>query len=748
MTTVRGRNLPFVAQIQARARSIHTQFKHERVIGIRSIEPLPEPRMEMSGPVPMCLVQCDSVLEVRSALLESESYDGITVIVTNLDTADIGLDVVARLPKRRFFDIELWQVVKEYFQAFKIAPGLLSKRWIAELLLDKAPDEQYPAEPSGVLTEDRVWSVILKRFGFQSGRPDARELLLWTLDTEGVARYRSLLPDQQHDFKEWLYQTAGRGVEGIFHCINTGFALDATAIGLVLNAAQLQATDFKPVADLSQPALQTAIIRLERFTGNLPILPLQSTTWARAATEVMAKLSSVQKHSLQQQIQNRLDQILRELQIDSLAHLSQFSELGFEQSLGMYAEALKQVLRDRTSTQLESLMSAEAFLKRYQLPQSSTARFERVRMASRLARWLVDQPGGKPTTLAEAMAAYTETSCFVDWARTVVGAGDPHPELSRALTWLLEVVTEIREQENQAFARFLVDWTEAGSPECGVLLIEQVLSRVVAPLAQHVPVLLIVMDGMSFSVFRELSQDLDKTGWKRVVPSTHPYSGMALAGLPTVTQTSRASLFCGQLVEGDKDLETRGFRDHPDLKKNSRVQLPPKLLHKADLDLDFRETIINPKQKIIGVVVNVIDDLLSSGSQLFFPWALHRIPVLEQLLAAAQDGERVVILTSDHGHVLEAGTKLQPSDPGQRFRHPNLPVKPGEFLISGSRVIGPGAGKMIVAWSEKLRYTKKQPGYHGGISPQECIVPVEVLIRVTRSLKGFEPSAVLFPDWW
>ena len=122
--------------------------------------------------------------------------------------------------------------------------------------------------------------------------------------------------------------------------------------------------------------------------------------------------------------------------------------------------------------------------------------------------------------------------------------------------------------------------------------------------------------------------------------------------------------------------------------------------------------------------------------------------VLEQLLAAAQDGERVVILTSDHGHVLEAGTKLQPSDPGQRFRHPNLPVKPGEFLISGSRVIGPGAGKMIVAWSEKLRYTKKQPGYHGGISPQECIVPVEVLIRGTRSLKGFEPSAVLFPDWW
>ena len=34
---------------------------------------------------------------------------------------------------------------------------------------------------------------------------------------------------------------------------------------------------------------------------------------------------------------------------------------------------------------------------------------------------------------------------------------------------------------------------------------------------------------------------------------------------------------------------------------------------------------------------------------------------------------------------------------------------------------------MVAAWSEHVRYATKRVGYHGGVSPQEVLVPIGVL---------------------
>ncbi len=149
-----------------------------------------------------------------------------------------------------------------------------------------------------------------------------------------------------------------------------------------------------------------------------------------------------------------------------------------------------------------------------------------------------------------------------------------------------------------------------------------------------------------------------------------------------------------------------------------------------ELAANLRQELTSEKRKIIGVVVNAVDDHLLKGGQLNVPWDLKHIPVLEHLLYAARDAGRAVIMTADHGHLLDRQTiQRQPADPtsaGDRYRSANGAPEANELMVSGSRVI---SGKIIAPWSERVRYSMKKHGYHGGLTPQECVVPCRVLVR-------------------
>ena len=85
------------------------------------------------------------------------------------------------------------------------------------------------------------------------------------------------------------------------------------------------------------------------------------------------------------------------------------------------------------------------------------------------------------------------------------------------------------------------------------------------------------------------------------------------------------------------------------------------LYHKGDLreagaagvPRGVAESIAEPDHRVVGVVINAVDDHLAKGDQVPVPWTTRHIRPVEELLDACRSSGRVVVLVSDHGHVLE-----------------------------------------------------------------------------------------------
>jgi hypothetical protein len=209
--------------------------------------------------------------------------------------------------------------------------------------------------------------------------------------------------------------------------------------------------------------------------------------------------------------------------------------------------------------------------------------------------------------------------------------------------------------------------------------VESVLARVVVPLAQGRPVLLVVLDGMSYGVFRSLAPELVAAGWKELVPESAGRRLSALSAIPSVTEVSRASLLCGALTSGPSAEEKSGFSRHPGLLAASGARRPPVLFHKADLagpggagiSPAALEKVEKPENRVVGVVLNAVDDHLLKGDQLHVKWTLVSLQPLRALLEAASAAGRIVVMTADHGHVVERELSFRPApDSGERYRPP------------------------------------------------------------------------------
>jgi len=334
-------------------------------------------------------------------------------------------------------------------------------------------------------------------------------------------------------------------------------------------------------------------------------------------------------------------------------------------------------------------------------------------------------------------------------------SGDPVRELSEAYAQLFDKVTTAREVDSLRFAELLRDWTAAKSTDETIVPIEQVLERMVAPIAAAKPVLVVVIDGMSVAVFRELMADVLGHDW---VLLAEEGVGLrpALATVPSVTEVSRTSLLTGKLAQGHAPNEKVGFSEHPALLKTCRSGFPPVLFHKASLQetddsslaADIRKEIGSAHRKIVGVVVNAVDDHLLKGEQIDTRWSRDEIKVLPVLLHEAKMAGRTVILLSDHGHILDCNAKGKQYEGGERWRFDETNVGEGEIKITGERIVIPETHKLIAPWTEKIRYGIKKNGYHGGVSPQEMVVPIAVLNSSNAFPAGWNEAPVDTPQWW
>jgi hypothetical protein len=250
-----------------------------------------------------------------------------------------------------------------------------------------------------------------------------------------------------------------------------------------------------------------------------------------------------------------------------------------------------------------------------------------------------------------------------------------------------------------------------------------------AELAAATPVLLLVIDGMNYAVFRELSEDLSGRGWIELSKRPGWPLPSLVSAIPSVTETSRASLLAGKVVQGDSGSEKRSFATHPDLIAMSRAAHPPLLFHKgelveagaAGLSGVVRDAVRDTALKIVGVVLNAVDDHLARSDQLRLAWTISQLHHLDALLYEARLANRAVIITSDHGHVLEERTQHLAGSEEERWRTFSEILAEQEVVFEGQRIEqATGLRRIVVPWSETVRYGQRKQGYHGGATPQEC----------------------------
>lgn len=736
-------------QIAAQLERVLASDPSTTALAIRAKARQPWPEMLSQRGRQFTLRWCESSLAIREALCDVERNDPATtglVVITPLATHEIAEDIAARLARARVFQPEGWDFVRQLFQAKETDARLGRFAWMPQALIDGAAQGPYAPVANGFLGLETAWQEVLQRFlRIPVARPDTVSLLNWSMTTGADTALNQLPATARMDVIGWLAETAGSAGEIVLGCVETGRTADALPLGLVCGVV------FAPEGE-GQAALGQAAIRLERFVNEKHIGVVEGRAWARATEQVVRAAGLEATRAML----DRADALLRDLRVAEFAHLSDLLPAALDQRMQDFALALSAHVAELTEASLAQVeLQADRALG-HMLMAAQPPRAERVEMARRLARWLLSVPRSA-SSLQTAVTWQSDEGAFVDWARFRLLGGDEVPELSHAYSACREALVGRRNKFAKQFAQTLMEWN-ANKPcvDERLVAVESVLERVLAPITAAHPTLLLVMDGLSISIFRELFARSASHGWAEMVPSDIGKPLVGIAALPTVTEVSRASLLCGRLTLGAATQEKAGFASHAALLAHSRAGAQPRLFHKGELAdatnlaAEVRAAIADSHQRVIGVVYNAVDDHLSGPDQLHQRWTLEDLRLLLPLLREARAARRVVVITADHGHLLEDGTtRVVGGGESDRWRTGTDSRSPHEVAVSGGRVVtSDGSNTVVCLWGESTRYGGRKNGYHGGLSPQEVTVPLSVMVPLGMNLTGWTPAPPAQPEWW
>jgi len=696
------------------------------------------------------VVRAESVFQVREVLLEAEQRQERVILLTPLHETELGLDVVARLARTRLFPVDQWASLCSLFKAKELEQSI-GNTDLAQALLEAAPADGYPPVSAGVLDSGTVWRAVCRHVLDMGERePDLVTLLLWATDRSKSARYALASEGLREALRERLVANLGDAAAAIFRFVDANAGSEALALAVVCQVV---------FGDGDDPVLEAAAARIEQFHDNQPIPRHVGVTLGRIAAEAVADLDRSGDPKAAQQHLQRADELVKQFRCDDHTYRSRLTRMGFEQRLAQLGEQIATCLASG-ATPAECERRRQAVLE-HRLAKLARrgGQVARTEMALRLLRWLAT-PVATPTSFSEMVEDYRRELAFVDWARESVCRGDEIPILNDAYRALDHAVAVRREQFNRAFGHQLVNWTSTGSTSDTLLGVEYVLAAVAAKICEAGnAVLLVVLDGMSWAVCHELLEDLRADHWfdATLDESSNPPPPV-IATLPSVTGFSRASLLSGTITKGDATVERRNFEAHASLLRVCEKRFPPQLYHKREateaargvVGEELTRAILEPRAKVVAVVINAIDDRLSTAQQVRDHWTLDRISLFGAILKLARDTGRVVVLASDHGHVWHpADAQTAVSDGGSRWRGSDGPVSEGEVRMTGSRVRdGADKNSIIVPWSESLHYGRPQNGYHGGATPQEMVCPLVILKNDASTYGDLSPCDYPKPDWW
>jgi hypothetical protein len=748
------------------------------VLGVRARPEWPGAPAFTHADVPVRVVPCISALAVREALLERVHGQWL-VVLTDRPDDDLGAGVLSHLVWHRLRTPDPWDAVRLRFAATGVEPALTAiagDREIAIGLLMASPPAGWPPAPGGVLTRDHaLGAVAAAHFGLADPVIDATSVLAWTADPEvstRVADLRALAGDALTGaVLDWAAERAGAAGPPLRHLLRAGEARDAVPLGLV---AGLLATARDGAAETRQLARE-ALIRLEPRLGGTAPASAVLRSWAGESSAVIAgMLQDPASRANGQGLLARADELLAASRGDGLADGSDLLPSGLTRRLASLAGALRAALTGApppdpdlpriAGTALADIEQAWMRVATHRLADADE-RTPAFHAAVRLTRWLAGSSAVGAASLRPLLDRHGSSDAWVDSAVNDAAPGVSDPYLGAGLAAVLAAVRVRRAAHDTAFATALAAHTSddpdlVSGTHAGVRHLEDLLPAVVLPLARSAPVLLLVLDGMSAGVGTEvIASVLARTGdgWAEALLSGQNRRAAALAVLPTLTEVSRASLLCGELRTGGQDVERRGYESLA-----SAYGLPDAgLFHKKVLDSsrlgfavadDVAAAIADVTgHPLVTCVLNTIDDALDRSDPGGTQWGADAVKHLAPLLDRARHAGRIVVLTADHGHIVERRQGTQRAYAGissGRSRPAAEPAGDGEVLVTGSRVLLHD-GRAVLAVDEHLRYGPLKAGYHGGAAPAEAVVPVAVLVP------GAVPEHVSLhlappqePAWW
>ncbi|WP_026414529.1 BREX-2 system phosphatase PglZ [Actinomadura oligospora] len=694
----------------------------------------------------------------------------LLVITTGVDARELGADLRGHALARRPLNVDRAEIVKQRFGAARLDPRIRAEEWLVDALLDAEPSGGWRTHPAAaawrrsggaLLTHDAALHALVEtrleittgRSG-SSGELDIDTLLAWSRQPGATDRFAALGPDERHGIAAWLQRTSGPAVAVLLGLAGAGRGEDAMALGIIAG----------PLDDpASPPAATLAIGRLfADVTAGIEELRMFTVAVQGILARWIAEAESSPDRT--GEARDRVEAVLG--RADRLAASAGLAPGGATPVDNAFLPSgLRSRIQDFAavlSGRVESAQETLARVVEHRLSGLRPDSVEVARMALRVRRWLDRSDVPDARSVADGVADYLADGAWLDRALTVLwsGSSDLDSTVGRAYRRLYERARTRRTELDQRFADRLASWAPGAAVEApgGALLVESVLAEVVVPVAASggAP-LVIVLDGMSGPVAVQLGEELARGGRWAEVTSRSGRRSAAVAMIPSVTRISRASLLSGEPAEGGQAVEVAGFERF--WKRHRRSGL---VFHKAQVPgpagqrLSDDLAVALAEDHVVAVVLNTIDDALDHGKEGDRAgWRLKDISYLPDLLNAALDFGRPVVLVADHGHVLEReesapGTpRVTSTEIGAARWRTGTPGE-GEVELAGPRVLENG-GRVVVPWREEIRYTPRKAGYHGGASLAEMAVPVLVLLPDAADRpKGWEllPPEETEPAWW
>lgn len=671
------------------------------------------------------IVVCGSVLAVLDALASSTD-DEITVLLTDLPDRELGDAVLARLHREKLFEADRYTLLGDVLGARGLDPRIRDASWLVDALIALANADKMPPAAGTALSRPRAIALVAgARLGVDPDQADLPALIAAFDNAQVRTEWRQLPQAERTGLTAHLGLRHGAGV--------------AVAAALAERhddvLAHLLVAHVLTAAPESDPRAVSALGGFQQVRFTAPRPRRNDLAEAAAAAVVYARDAPLARLNQQARV---AETSLDELSALELVAASPVLPQGFVERLAIAAQRLDESTLKTLDDHHQS--SGDAY------------RVERVRAAARVDRWLRTTTDTTYATAAAGVEHHAREIAWVDRALIQIRAGDADSRVAAVYHRVEDAARTARAALDRSFAARLA---AMDSTPAKALAVESFLPEVVKPLADEGTVLLIVLDGMSGAVAGDLAERITnrRTGWTEIVRAADGGREAVISALPTETRYSRTSLFCAELRAGDQTTERAVFPTHRFWPAGGAV-----LIHKSgiagrdgsDLGPDLENAVGQDGPTVVAVVLNAVDDSLAKGRQSQDPsWRQEDVNGLVPLLDRAVSAGRVVLLTSDHGHLLEHGAehRHQPGG-GARWRPDDGAPKADEVVVSGARLLLPEASAILAA-TEDIRYGPRAHGYHGGATLAEAAIPLIGLLPPGVPMPaGWTEHTMGAPSWW